>query len=323
MAHKSVGNWAVLVELLESRPELLGASRSANLALARGFREAEQESFEVPIQATIVPLRTTWMGQPEVEVRIGRRVYSFVIDTGADMTVLASDVASACGVGPIGDCVGEAETSTSQTIGVRPAVVPELRVGSIVVKHHPVAIVDRDDLTFGVVGLPLVRIRGILGWHFVRRMVVELDFDRNRVVLDRPRGEGRDGVTRNLFWLGYPMVHLFGPGEESLLFGLDTGAQKTTLKIRAVEKLNLPFKMREGVSIGAGGGESVAQREVKDLVLRLGHHELYFDKIRSSSGVKAAKIVEPDGRLGIDVARSGGIRIDYPSGRIDLLSDRL
>ncbi len=317
LAYKHSSRWDALVDLLEGDPSVLGSSRSANLALAGGFREAEPESIAIPEDPVVVPMGRMWTGQAEVDVTIAGRSYAFVIDTGADLTVLSSDVAEACEVFAIGDWVGSAETSTSQTVQIRPAILPELNIGALVVKNHPVAIVDREVLTFRLAGIPLAEVRGILGWSLIRRLSVEIDYVQNRVVF--ARSTGRNDASRNLFWLGYPMVRLRGPTGESLVFGLDTGAQKTTLKRHAFEKMKLLYRVKEGVSIGAGGGESVIQREVANLLLQLGDYDLYFKDIRSKSGVKAAQIVEPDGRLGIDIARSGGLKIDYPAGRIDLM----
>ena len=259
--------WQALRDLVRSHPGLLPESRHEILVTSVAYASSPPERFEVTRQPVTIAMDPILTGQPEIEVKVNGRAFPFILDTGAGITVLTEEAAEACGVDPIGSDVGYARTSTSHRVAFRPGVVKQLSIGGVVIENHPVAIVKPDDLSFGIVGITLVRIRGIVGWPVFSKMAVTLDYDRSEATF--VRSEGGQVEDPNLFWLGYPIVRILSEEGIPLHFGLDTGAQKSSLKDRTLSKLDVSFVTADDFAMGAGGSEHVRVREAKDLSLYL------------------------------------------------------
>jgi hypothetical protein len=248
---------------------------------------------------------------------VNGRILHFVLDTGASTTVLTSDVARACGVEPIGTEVGTGETSTSATVAFRPAVIDRLEIGTLVIRNHPAAIVDPGALSFRVAGLPIIKLDGIVGWPVFRRAAVRIDPDRGWTTFTPARFRKRG--PRNLFWLGYPIVTLRSETGRRLNFGLDTGAARTGIRPRFLDK-NPGGRVEKGsgVAMGASGSDRVERQRIHDIALYLDGQRLHFDDLATTRGVKGAAIWKPDGKLGYDVGGHGAVWIDWPAGRFEI-----
>ena len=179
------------------------------------------------------------------------------------------------------------------------------------------AIVDAEDLSFGIAGVTLIKIQGIIGWPLLSKLAVTLDYARNQVTFARSSTE-RD-ATPSLWWMGYPMVRLVSEQGVTLNFGLDTGAQKLSLKPRAIRRMGLLSKKENTVAQGAGGSERVSVETIRDLAVYFDAFRLTFDKIKTGGGVRSALIVRPDEKLGVNLAIHGAITIDCPAGRFTFM----
>src|SRR5947209_18195806 len=105
------------------------------------FAGIDSQVIGLSRQAVSLPLRVTPVGTPTIRVRIGRKDYQFWLDTGSSMTVLSSDVAAETGAQILSD-----DTLTVATFAgvapARPAVLPRMDMGSIVVTNSPAIVID-------------------------------------------------------------------------------------------------------------------------------------------------------------------------------------
>ena len=312
------------VRLREQSKEALeklleGGSQWARLAdlnpeslLAESYREAPTEVYEIPEKPVSLPARIGWLRIPRIPVRLEGRDYEFAVDTGAAWTVITDEVARECGIEG-STRSQEGETSTNIRIDFWAGLAEELHLGEIRIRNHPVAIVRSETLDFGV-----ARMEGVIGWPVFQHLRAEIDYRRDRMVLSRPK-PGPEHVPRNLFWLGYPLVQLRSESGVPLHFGLDTGARTSSFHPNVLDKIDLGvLGRRQSVSIGAGGRETTVKREASDVTLFLEEHRLHFDEISIQDGVKHLAVLEPDGKLGGDVAYGGKIVIDFVNGRFEL-----
>lgn len=310
----SQAKWEEFVEFYEALPpeELDPERDNTSYVFSKAMAGLPREEYVIPAEPSVVPTEWVW-DLPKIAVEVNGRREEFILDTGASVTVLASDVALRCGVKALGTESAQGHTSTSIMIEARPALIDELSLGDIRITNHPAAILSESDMT--IAG---VKLAGIIGWPVFQRLVVEIDYENETTTFSRPthRGEGE----RNLFWLGYPMVVLRSDEGVPLYFGLDTGARNTSIKENIFKKVNVgQVRHVRGISVGAGGSERVTKKEVKDLSLVWEPYIFHFEEIRTGTGVKGAVVVEPDGKLGGNLARGGRIIIDYPNGRADIL----
>ncbi len=312
--------WEALLQLADDAPALLqgGPLTEGDLLFARAMQTQPPERYSFPAPSVTLSSGRILSGSPRLPIVINGCERQFVVDTGAGVTAISSEVAEACGIAPLGETTGEVGTSTSTTIPFRPARIDRLELGGLVIENHPAAILEAEDLEFGVAGLAIIKIDGIIGWPVFREVSFEIDDTKGETTL-RPAKRDATGGERNFFWLGYPVVTLRSATGKRLNFGLDTGAASTSIKDRFLEKMpGNPVETKGGFSIGAGGGERVSRRRIRDVTLYLDDYALHFDDLSTSDGVKSAVLWRPDGQLGASAARDATLTLDWLNGRYDL-----
>ncbi len=135
--------------------------------------------------------------------------------------------------------------------------------------------------------------------------------------------EADASIDRNLFWLGYPAVILHAEDGTPLNFELDTGARDTSINDNIRNKLCLgAVDTSQGLSIGSGGAEGSVRRRVTDFSFVQGLTRFHFERISIRNGTKDLAVLQPDGRLGSDVAVGGRMIIELPAGRFEVIHDR-
>jgi predicted aspartyl protease len=316
-------DWATLAALpRDSLPDLgvSGADRAAVETWADAFRELPPEQYSFRAEVASVPLALTSFGTPVVAVSLNGRSKLFWLDTGSSLSIVASDVAEECGVVALPDSVLEMVTPTGR-VRARPAMIDELAVGPLELRNHPAMIVDAADLQLrratGDGRVEVVKVDGIVGFHAIRRMDLELDYPNGSVTIRRP-AEGARPAEPNLYWLGYPVVRLLGGDGKPLNFALDTGADATFVTSTLLTKVPSQRLTTERRRIAGFGGE---RRHVvpvlPDLPLVVGVRWLHFRNIIVTEPRKLT-FLNLDGVLGSDIARSGKIRIDMTNGIFSL-----
>lgn len=292
-----------------------GTDASEDEPLLSAFKSLPPETFEASGAEQVLPLERSRSGSPVVELSVNGRKQRFWIDTGAGLTVVASHVAEACGLRPLGKGEGPVKTATTRVVHARPTVIGELRLGDFVFRNHPALILRRDDLRFRLFGLfTLIGIDGILGWPAIEKLDLTLDLPAQTLTLRRPRPRSE---PRNLFWSGYPIVRMAGPAGEPLLFGLDTGGRRSSARQRLIDKTGVAVVRRGSRRVGGAGG--LVRQEVRNLApltLRVDGCKLRFDGLETSEREYAA-ILKLDGILGADLAGQARLRIDAANGRFD------
>lgn len=315
--------WGALADLFEAHPDLVDRQgmEEADRVLARAFRTLPPEEYEFESHPATAASSVNRFGLPVVEVTANGVEEDFILDTGASLSVLSRSLAEELGARLVGDETGLFHTSTTRMIEAHPAVLDELRLGSLTIRNHPVAVLDDEDLTIRVMGIPLLRVHGIVGWSVFQRVAVEIDYGGDETVFRRPGPEPR--AEPNLFWIGYPMVVVTDDNGTPLYLGLDTGAAGTHLNVRAMRLIDATVTDGgQGLRLGAGGGEAVQRRNAHDFAMHLDGWRVSFPEIGVSSGGKGAALAPTDGILGSDVVGDGRLIVDLPSGSLRLVRPR-
>ena len=288
------------------------AALADDLPLAEAWRGLPPETLTLR-EAEPLPLAWSASGVPMVDVTVNGRRRRFWLDTGAGRTVLSSAAAAACGVSPLGPAT---------TVPVRPAVIDRLEAGPLVLEHHPALVIQQEHLEFrpGPSARP-VRIDGLLGWSALRRLAVVLDGPGRRLRLRRP-AEPAAG-ERNLFWLGLPLVRAAAPDGRRLLLHLDSGAGRTSLTARGLERLGADrSRPAQSALFVAGGVQRVETRNVDGAAFTLAGWRLEFPRLRAYAD-RTHLFYSLDGTLGSDVIRQAVVTIDATGGRFTLGNEAL
>ena len=307
--------WNELVALNDRAPR--GFDERNTVVMSAAFAGSRPEKYHFPEKPVILPSKLSASGTPMVTVAVNGVRKMFLIDTGAETTVLSSDFAEECGVKAIGTDAAKVGTATDRTIDMRPAVIRDFHIGDLRIENHPVMILDKKDLEVKLFKvIRVLKIDGIVGWNVIRNLDLTLDYKNLTVTIRRPRKRPAD--RRNLHFVIQPIVSLSDTLGRPLYFFLDTGANRTSLYEPALLKVDTT-RAKSGRALigGAGGTQRYKTIEIPQFAVMLGNQRLVFNKISARDDGENGFFFF-DGVLGSDIAQKGTLIIDFQNGRCDL-----
>jgi hypothetical protein len=311
----STGRWRDLLTFCF--PDSLPDSVKNIPPLIEIFGGPSEETFEFAATPDTLPLRLNSNGMPLAQVTIHGRTQWFILDTGAGMSVLASDFARECGIVPDSGKQDVTQSANMQRIAVGPVIVDSLRLGGLCIRNHRTMIMDEKTLRFRRFGLfTFMKIDGILGWNAIRNLDLTIDYKQKRAIVRKP--ETREAGARNLLDLGQAIIVTGDDLGNRLGFMLDTGGAESSLTERGIEKIH-PRDMRAAREkiTGAGGSQKYQAFIVPQMTLYTGGCVLNFRKLVTHPEV-GGSFIRHDGVLGSDIAQNGSMRIDARNGLFEL-----
>jgi hypothetical protein len=270
-------------------------------------RARSSAQVPVPAEPFTVPLRVeAETGRTFVEVTVGGQPRWFLVDTGANVSVVSESLLQGA------PSLGEAAYDNVGQQGVGRYVEVDLALG-------PLQLPDTVVLALPPSSLPGVEVElvGILGWPILRRMRVELDFVTQRATFGPP-GEPTAEPTL-LWWDGYPLVRGWLQGRSSLMW-LDTGGRTrllTGVRERGIELASGPTRRTRAQTLA--GRVTLRQEMVPGPVtVRIGETEAVLggpvpllDMPRETSWCF-------DAWLGLDAFQGGVFVLDATAGELSL-----
>ncbi|HSU98339.1 MAG TPA: aspartyl protease family protein [Gemmatimonadaceae bacterium] len=317
------GKWQELAAL---PPEIRAGGDTVDLidraavdSWAGVLRNVPPVTIDAPATPDVLPVLGSTVGTPIIKVYINGHERYFWLDTGATMSLIASDVAAECGVVPITrDTLAIA--AAQGRIAARPAIANTVRIGKITVRNLPVALLDpsalRLDKRLSQGRLVTVKLDGVIGSDVLRRLSVVLDMGAGTIALARPATH--PPRQRSLIWIGFPVVRLLTRDGKPVLFGLDTGADSTIVTDAWMDRTPDP-----GLSPAKGSVDVLGATHTSDLpVLRnvtVGDGE-YILRLRGVPIVQERRqtFVALDGVLGADVLAHATLRMDITNGMFSI-----
>lgn len=297
------------------------ADRAGVERWAVAFTNISPKVMEFPARTVVVPLSLSVAATPMIPVRIHGRDFRFWLDTGSSLTIVSSDVAAALGLIPISTDTLEMVTNTGR-VRAQPTIVSRLEIGEVGVRNAVAMIVDESSMEMhemkradGTPRGPPAKIDGIIGFDIIHQIDIEIDYAQSKVRLRNPSTRRNNDVSsRNLFWLGVPVVRLRADDGTSVYFGLDTGAQETFGTETLLDKLDLSATGREGRKVeGLAGLASLQAPILHQLDLTVRGHPLFLRELVIYAPVYRT-LVSLDGVLGADASRAGVVRLDATNG---------
>jgi hypothetical protein len=311
--------WDVLAALKNesSQPSADHTDKASIELWAIPFTKVPAKTITFRAQSALLPMLVSRVGTPLVPVRIGDKEYHFWLDTGSSMTMLASDVARDLNIVPLVVDTLEIVTSTGR-VKAYPSVIPRLEIGQLVVRNAPTMIVDESLMRMRGEAPAIemgrqVKIDGIIGFDIIRHLDVEVDYNESTLRVRNPAASRRER-SRNMFWVGLPVVRLHSEEGTPVHFGLDTGAQQTFVTETMLDKLQLQVARVESRRVGGLGGEiSLRAPILPDVRLFVRGFPILFKGAVVRAPVYQV-LASLDGVLGGDVWNSGIVRIDMTNG---------
>lgn len=312
--------WKDLAELAPMRSIELGSTERdpAGVELwASAFKGVRSREMVFPDGPVILPLTLSVAATPVIPIEINGKQKLFWLDTGSSMSIVASDVAAECGVEALVSDTLEVATTTGR-VPARPAAIKRLQIGGISITNSTAMIVSSELMQVRIAEANSTaaakKIDGIIGFDIISRLNVRIDYLNSTVRLTKSVKQVGRSPTRNLFWVGTPIIRLIAPGGIPIHFGLDTGAQETYATERILGKFRVPTFLGERQLVGGfAGTKKFRGRFIRGIRLSLGGRNLLFQKLLIFAPA-AASVVSLDGVLGSDVGRTGVVLIDAANG---------
>jgi len=243
----------------------------------------------------------SWQGPVNLKTSknpIGSRVAELVVngvrgpwllDTGANQSVVSRTFAERLGVTPLPGVASVGSGLTGRQSSLRVAVLPTMHVGGATLTNVVLLVLDDENLRFGrgpdayqinaVLGYPVLQALGIVTFmpdEFLARQAAE------------PGGQGVRIYMRGLT----PAIECEVEGRP-LLFTFDTGASSTDLSVRYYELFRAQadsWKTRIVESAGAGGSSKDDVYIQPQLVMKIGMstvtlHDVSITPIRKNAGL--------------------------------------
>ncbi|MEO6527259.1 MAG: aspartyl protease family protein [Gemmatimonadaceae bacterium] len=288
---------------------------------ARAFSMMPVPEYVIPDGQIVLPMRRSAFGTPVISVRINGKPYEFWLDTGASMTLLTADVALAAGVK-----LAAADTLALGVVAghveARAAYIDSMSIGPMVVRGLGAAIVLPEVLRFDqriVDGARTqVRIDGMIGTDVLRHLDVVLDAGAGTMTIRKPRQISVP--TRNLFWVGYPVVRLITEDGRPVLFGLDTGAEGTYVTTSLLQKMpRTRVAARRMTMTGIGAEQKKSAWVARDVPLSDGNYAIDLRNVPIMPEQRWT-FVNFDGVIGSDVALATRMHLDFTNGVFDIRS---
>jgi hypothetical protein len=286
---------------------------------ARAFADLPPAVVALPSSPVTLPLRRSAFGTPVITVEINGHPHDFWLDTGASMTLLSTSVAVESGVAlASGDTL--ALGVVAGHVAARAILIDSLKIGPIEARGLTAALVSPNVLRLDrrvVNGLnEAIQIDGVIGTDLLRHMDLVLDAGAGTITISRPRHVPR--TTRNLFWVGYPVVRLASRDGHPMLFGLDTGAEASFVTTSLLRKLpSTPVSVRRGSLGGLGEGRQETDWVVRNIAFSDGDYAI---TLRNTPVTPERRwtFVTFDGVIGSDVALGSRLHLDFENGVFDV-----
>ncbi len=312
-------NWDGLIQLNDKLPGDIDDMNT--IELVKAWDKANPESIIYPESPLILPIEKSISGVPVVDVLVNGVPYSFWIDTGAEFTVLSSDITQECGVEPLTTVSSEVSTATDHKVRLAPGVIKELRIDDLVFNNHPVFIIGKEDLEFYIFKIfRIFKIDGILGWNAIQNLHLDIDYQQEKIIISKPgfRASG----DRNFHFLTQPFITVTDTIGTPLQFFLDTGANNTSIYTSAYAFFDTSSAEISHAKVGgAGGWQNVKQLKFKNQSIVLGSLRINFPTIQGQKPLGDAEegFILYDGILGSDVAQDGRFILDFQNGYFDII----
>jgi Aspartyl protease len=295
----------------ELRPDALADFQATSL-LWEALAAAPPQSVTVSEDTELSPA-----GSAGVPVTIGGRTVSLLPDSGASLSLISRSEAERLGLQDLGVAV-DLSTSTGQRVTARASVVPEMRIGRIIVRNAVFLIVPEEMLYF-----PDIKEQrtGLLGFPVLAGLKELTFFGTGRIrVPARPR---LDKAPNFFLEKENPVLETNFEGRR-LLFHLDTGAIKSQLYppfFRAFRDRIVARGAPVGENIeGVGTDVTVPAYLAQGLRFRLAGRNVVFDRpiaVLTKATDPSSEIF--DGVLGLDIlAHFQALTISYEAMRVEL-----
>ena len=276
----------------------------------------------LPTKSATVRFRLAGGAQPLILVPVevnGQGPFEFILDTGAGTSLIATELADKLKVKLLGSKQGQ---SAGGAVSVSLAKLDSVSVGNAQLPDVDVGIVDLKHIG-ATVG---AKIDGDLGYNFLKRFRVSIDYEKCQLRLDDPRkldvfNRGGTEVGLRLANPAKPLilVDVHANRQGPFQFAIDTGTSTTAITPELAKRLGVAASpIGQGTTAGAHVAVTAgmldsfmvggAKTEKMSVVVAD-----FFAVLSEAVGARL------DGIVGYNFLRNYKVVIDYPNERLSLI----
>lgn len=233
-------------------------------------------------------------------VTVSRRTFFVEYDTGSNLSVLYKSIADELGIAIYGPAI-KIQSGTGRSIDGRTGVVPEMRLGSLVIRNAvflvlPDELFPSDEARFGV------HRRGLLGAPVLEGFREFTETSAGELLV--PVRPGPRSPENMCFYGFMPVVEVLHRGSR-LCLCLDTGATATSLfppfHRRYRGEINARTRLRESSIGGVGGSRTVPVRVLDEFAFQTGGKDFALRKVIVQTQETHSDTRYFPGTLGVDI----------------------
>jgi predicted aspartyl protease len=252
---------------------------------------------------------------------VGTRGLDFLLDTGAAGITIDSGVARQLGL----TAYGQQSTVTAQRYTTARTIVPEMRIGDLVMRDVAVQMVpDSDEIEPGYKAV------GLLGFDFLSELGVTIDYEKQQITVvrepDYAAPQGNRVIALDVrIGDGSPYVNVMINGALSERFILDTGGAGTFMIFDAFARKHPEAlvdkggggELREERYYGVGGAIDTRPYQLASVKLgKLNFQDFVGFRVMSAQSYDWGS---DDGIIGTAFLRLFTVGLDYANGRVYLV----
>jgi predicted aspartyl protease len=274
-----------------------------------------QEKIIFPLgDSVFVPIHKFNYGNtPVVEVLINGKKKYFIVDTGASISAVSSEVAKECGIMQGNSAIGMRDVNNVlKKSAASPAYIRELKINNLNILNHPIFV--SDNLKLKILGITVYKIDGIIGWSLLQKLKVRIDYQNKNILLSRSEKKNRNREMLN--GIKDPFITTTATNGNKLFLQFDTGAQGISLFDNAKKKLEQKVSSEKTVT-SFGVNENLRAKEgiIENFSFFIGNYIFNLSEISvSKTKVSEGNLIHLNGRIGNSPFLNGIISFDYQNG---------
>jgi clan AA aspartic protease (TIGR02281 family) len=298
--------------------KILEANQNLDIASQKYYGDIQKyprPSLDYSILNSIIKLKKNILGMLLINVKVKNKKMKFLIDTGAEVTILTDEALSSVGISyDVNDKINVG-SSNNQKSEINLALLDRIEIGGVNFLNLPVLVISEKKVSFSVFNIKLFKLDGILGWDVLKQLDFEIDYNKSKLrIIEFNTWESES--ESNLIKSSFPTILVSDENENIKIFGLDTGSRKSWLNDNLVGTIGIKVvKQKKHKIIGAHGKDEETVNIIKEYKIKLSDKQLIFNNI-STGFTGFLNNFEFDGVLGTEVFKNNIIKIINSKGII-------
>jgi len=258
---------------------------------------------------------------PRIELVANGTEATAVIDSGAVVSIVSETLAQRAAIRRLGTFIGTFYGLLGEPIPVTFGIIEEIRIGALLVRNVPVAIMPDRQLDFLIVNKQTFKMDLLLGANLLKEFRLELSFqDSSMTFTPLSEADRKPAADQNLFFMGFrPVVQTTINRRGWYLFLLDTGSEVTFLNDALLSSTNVRNAPRfHGALLQGLGGSQKRGAKIENVEIGVDHWAGRFRDLP----LYGSERTETYGILGQNFLRNFRVILDFGAMRLDLRRDQ-